>query len=402
VIDVRGHWPAEYASVVQAFADNFADGGEQGAALAVYRHGELLLSIWAGEFDNVDAGIRAAAWTENTRVNIFSASKGLTALCVLQLVARGELELDKPVAHYWPEFAQSGKATITLREILCHRSGLSAFHDRLDDKDIFNWDRITTLIAAETPWWSPGTEQGYSPFMFGWILGELVRRVTGLPGFDAYFQTQIAAPLKVSCNFGSAAEQLASISEIAEIADTGPLKRALNPVMASDASSASLGKLMKADPRGVTNRAFANPMTLLTSSNTRPWRQAQIPAANGTASALALATIYGALADGKLLPEAQRALCGQEQSAGLDRTLGVPLRFSCGFMLGQDRPDCRFGRGTNAFGHPGAGGSLGFADPDYRLGFGYVTNRLGQSLLIDPRAIRLIDALYDIPELNNE
>lgn len=395
MIEIQGRWAAGCEAVVDTFAANFADSGEQGAALAVYRRGEPLLSIWAGTFSNNGAELTELPWQENTRVNIFSASKGLVAVAILQLVASGTLALDQPVADYWPEFGAAGKEAITLRQVLCHRSGLSAFQARLQDQDIFDWTTITRAITAEVPWWEPGTEQGYSPFIYGWILGELVRRVTGCADFNTWFQKHIAQPMGVQCAFGLDEEQLHNV------ADTGPLKRSLStPVVSSGADSASLGKLMKADPRGVTNRAFVNPMSLMTSTNTRAWRQAQIPAANAHASALDLATIYSGLVDGKLLPDSHLPLCWQEQSAGQDKVLGLPLRFGCGFMLTQDRPDCRFGRGARAFGHPGAGGSLGFADPDYQLGFGYVTARMGQSLLIDQRAVRLIDALYALPEVN--
>lgn len=395
-MDVKGSWAPGCEAVVEAFAANFADKGEQGAALAVYRHGQPLINIWAGTRDNRAAGLQDAPWEENTAVNIYSASKGLVALCVLQLLAAGKLELDTPIATYWPEFAQTGKAAVTVRQVLCHRAGSSAFQTRRQDADIFDWDLITAAIAAEAPWWEPGTAQGYSPFIYGWILGELVRRVSGNASFNDYFQARVAQPLKADCAFGLADEALS------RLADTGPLKRPLTEIAATQgADNASLGKLMKADPRGVSNRAFANPMTLMTATNTQAWRQAQIPAANGHASARALGAIYGALANGECLSAAQLRLCWEEQSRGDDLVLGVPLRFGCGFMLSQDRRDCRFGRGTRGFGHPGAGGSLGFADPDYGIGFGYVTARLGQGLLIDQRASRLIDALYDLPEVNS-
>lgn len=398
MIEVHGHWAAGCEAVVEAFAANFAEAGERGAALAVYRHGKPLISIWGGVHDNAAAGLQGVPWQENTCVNIFSASKGLVAVCIARLVAEGRLALDKPVADYWPEFAQGGKDSITLRQILCHRGGMSAFHTRRQDSDIFDWPIITGAIAAELPWWEPGSAQGYSPFIFGWILGELVRRVSGYAGFNEYFQARVAQPAGAQCTFGLPADRLA------DIADTAPLKSSLAaPVTAlaatQGADSASLGKLMKADPRGVTNRAFVNPMSLMTSVNTALWRQAQIPAANGHASASALAAIYGGLACGSLIPENHLSLCWEEQSAEDDRVLGLPLRFSAGFMLSQNRPDCRFGRGARGFGHPGAGGSLGFADPDYGLGFGYVTARLGQSLLIDQRAVRLIDAIYQLAEI---
>jgi len=388
---INGFWQPEWRPVVDAFAHNFTQ-GEQGAAVALYKDGALVLDIWAGERSNRLLGIDAVPWSENTLVNIFSAGKGLVALCVLQLVAEGKLQLDAPVAHYWPAFAQSDKSAITVRQILCHRSGLSAFHQRIIDSQIFDWDAMIGSINGETSWWPVGSAQGYSPFMYGWILGELVCRVSGCASFNEYFQAHIAQPLTLDCHFGVPDAQLPLI------ADTGPLKRPLgSPAISTGADSVALGRLMKQDPRGVTNRAFSNPITLMTATNTLAWRQAQIPAANAHTNARALASIYGVLAKGGegLLSSDYVPLCWQEQSFGHDQVLGLPLRFSHGFMLSQAaREDCRYGRGSRAFGHPGAGGCLGFADLDYGIGFGYVTSRMGQGLLIDNRASQLIDAIY--------
>lgn len=389
---IEGSWSPQWQSLVDMFAANFNE-GEQGAGVSIYHHGECVVNIWAGERSNRLENIANQPWSENTIVNIFSAGKGLLALCVLQLVARGKLDLDFPIAHYWPEFTQGDKAKITVRDVLAHRSGLSAFHQHISDDQIFNWEAMTASAANETPWWEPKADQGYSPFMYGWVLGELVRRVSGYASFNEYFQAQVAAPLGVSCYFG------VPDSALDLIADTGPLKRNLGnaPVVSNGADSVALGKLMKADPRGVTNRAFCNPISLMTATNTQAWRQAQIPAANAHANAQAIAAIYGALANGDLLDPEHLALCSQEQSFAQDQVLGLPLRFSHGFMLSQaDRPDCRYGRGERAFGHPGAGGSIGFADPDYQLGFGYVTSRMGQNILIDARAVSLIDAAYKV------
>lgn len=397
-IQIYGHWLPQWQLVADAFAANFSQ-GEEGAGLALVHRGELVVNIWAGQRSNKLAGVERTDWSEDTLVNIFSAGKGLVALCVLQLVAEGKLHLDEPVASVWPEFVQADKGAITLRQLLCHRAGLSAFHQHIPNEQIFNWDLMTRAAAAEMPWWVPDTAQGYSPFMFGWILGELVKRASGCESFNEYFQTCVAQPLNINCHFGVPDYLLDAI------ADTGPLKRPLGVSASSTgADSIALGKLMKADPRGVTNRAFSNPISLMTATNSREWRQAQIPAAGAHADARALATIYGALANPQqnLLAETVLPLCWQEQTFEDDRTLGLPLRFSNGFMLSQhDRADCRYGRGARAFGHPGAGGCIGFADPDFELGFGYVTHRMGQGLLIDERAVRLIDAAYQILELKN-
>jgi CubicO group peptidase (beta-lactamase class C family) len=389
-MNIQGVWSAKWQPVVDAFAANFNE-GEQGAGVALYHAGECVVNIWAGERSNRLANISGQAWDETTIVNIFSAGKGFVALCVLQLIAQGKLDLDTPVADYWPEFAQEDKANITVRDVLSHRSGLSAFHQHIADQQIFDWVAMTDAVASETPWWTPGTGQGYSPFMYGWILGELVRRVSGYPSFNDYFQAQVASPLGVSCFFG------VCDSGLSLIADTGPLKKTIATSESNGADSVALGRLMKADPRGVTNRAFCNPITLMTAANTQAWRQAQIPAANAHANAQAIAAIYGALANDQLLPAHVLSLCSQEQTFSQDQVLGLPLRFSCGFMLSQaNRADCRYGRGTRAFGHPGAGGSVGFADPEYQLGFGYVTSRMGQNILIDERAVKIIDAVYSV------
>jgi len=386
---VRGYCATGYESMADTFADLFATEGEEGAALAIYRDGELLLSLWGGTRDKTGT----LAWEEHTQVNVFSASKGLVALCALQLVATGKLALDRPVADYWPAFAAEGKGEILVRDILCHRSGLSAFSHPVADTAIYDWRQITDCIARERPWWAPGTAQGYSPMIYGWIIGELVRRVADVDSFDAYFQAQVAKPLEIACSFG------VEDSRLAELADVGPLKRFNAKSGAND-----LGRLMKADPSGVVNKAFTNPMSLMMGTNSHQWRQAQIPAANGHTSARALAAVYGALANGgalkggySLLPEDFLSACWQEQSAAdQDRVLGAPLRFSLGFMLTGEREDCRFGRGERGFGHPGAGGCLGFADPDHGIGFGYVTHRMGQGLLVDARAKKLVDALYEM------
>lgn len=391
-IAVKGRWNSDWQPVVEAFMANFSQ-GEQGAAVALHWKGELVVDIWAGHCSNKGAGIQEREWEEDTLVNIFSAGKGLVALCVLQLVAEGNLALDEPVARLWPEFAAANKATVSLRQLLCHRAGLSAFHQHIANEQIFDWDAMTRAAAAEACWWNPGEAQGYSPFMFGWILGEIVRRASGSASFNDYFQARVAGPLGLNCHFGVPDTLLETV------ADTGPLKRPAGlPNFSTGADSIALGKMMKSDPRGVTNRAFSNPISVMTSTNSREWRQAQIPAANAHSDARSLACIYGNLANNAgLLDQSLLPWCWEEQTFAQDQTLGLPLRFSLGFMLSQQqRPDCRYGRGARGFGHPGAGGCVGFADPDAGLGFAYLTHRMGQGLLIDERAVRLIDAAYQV------
>jgi CubicO group peptidase (beta-lactamase class C family) len=394
-LEIQGVWSNEWQPVVDVFAEQFSQ-GEVGAGVAVHLHGRTVLNVWAGTRANRDDDVASTSWQENTLVNVFSAGKGLVALCALQLVDKGLLSLNAPVAKYWPEFGEQGKNTIRVRDILCHRSGLSAFHQTLPSEAIFAWESMCAEAASETPWWRPNEGQGYSPFMYGWIMGEIIRRASGAASFDAYFQQHVAQMVNARCFFG------VPEAELVNIADTAPLKKlSTGASVSSGADSIALGQIMKSDPRGVTNRAFSNPLSLMTATNSRAWRTAQIPAANAHATADALATIYGNIVSGKLLSAESLALCYDEQTFEQDRVLGLPLRFSNGFMLSQaDRADCRYGYGERGFGHPGAGGCLGFADPDRQLGFGYVTNRMGQRILIDERAVKLIDAVYRVMGVN--
>lgn len=385
-MEVQGFWPRQWEPLVAQFRTHFAEHGEEGAALAVMLNGEVVASLWAGSRDRQ----QQLPWQEDTRVNVFSAGKPLVAAACLQLVDSGALDLHRPIGDYWPEFASRGKEAVTAAQVLSHTSGLSAFHPRVKDPVIFDRKAVVSLLEYETPWWEPGSHQGYSPFLYGWILAELVRRVADSETFSDYFQQALAEPLGLDCRFGlppSSHHHLASVA---------PLKRPLGRTGSTTpgASSAELGQLMKQEPRGVINRAFTNPMTLMNATNDKLWREAEIPAANCHASALGLARFYGALvSDHSPITGTTLAEGLDEQSAGDDKVLGVKLRFGYGFMLSQPVDDCRFGSAAG-FGHPGAGGSLGFADPQAGIGFGYVTARLGQSLLIDPRAQALIHALY--------
>lgn len=386
MIEVQGQWGPEAEPLIAAFADNFSRFAEEGAALAVVRDNQVLVSAWAGTRDKA----RKHPWREDTCVNIFSAGKPLAAALVMTLVARGEIALDKPVSCYWPEFTGKGKEAITVRHVLAHRSGMSAFHPKLKDPVIFDAASVKSLLEYDEPWWTPGSAQGYSPFLYGWILAELVQQVTG-SSFSELFQRYWAEPLALDAYFGVPEPRQETL------ADVGPLKKPLGDAGSASpgANSAALGQLMKADPRGVVNRAFTNPMTLMNSTNTPAWRSACIPAANCHASAVALARFYGVLAAGGEragIDATTLAEFTQARHAEPDKVLGVPLRFALGFMGSQSAGDCLFGS-AQGFGHPGAGGSVGFADPKSGLGFAYITARLGQSLLIDARAQRLIAEL---------
>lgn len=378
---VQGFWPQGWGALAQTFEQNFAEYGETGASLSVVQQGVEVASLWAGTRDFSTT----MPWEKETCVNVFSAGKALVAATL----HRTGLDIQKPISHYWPEFTGQGKENITVAHVLNHQSGLSAFHPRVKEHVIFNLNSVLELICYETPWWSPGCAQGYSPFIYGWILAEVIRRVTKAQDFNEYFQKTLAEPLGLRCYFGVPEAQQSAL------ADVRALKRASTQSV-NEASSFALGQRMKKDPRGVINQAFSNPSSLMTSTNSSAWRSAVIPAANCHTNAHSLATFYGAMAmPAGLLFGVTEKVTAQKTVAVDDRVLGLPLRFRHGFMLSQNTPDCLFG-GAHGFGHPGAGGSLGFVDAEAGLGFGYVTSRLGQSLLIDTRAQRLIKTLYTL------
>lgn len=381
---IEGWCAPQFAPLKDVFLRNFLDANELGAALAISVGGEPVVDIRAGRVDSK----QPALWAEDTLVNIFSTTKGIVSALALRLVAEGKLSLENPVADYWPEFAQHGKERIPVKWLLSHRSGLPALRELLPDAALYDWAQMTTALAAEKPWWTPGTQHGYHPVTFGWLIGEVIRRVSGM-SVGAYLQEVIAKPLGLDMHIGVPATEHHRIARIS--------RAAMDPD-----NSEAMGFMQKimADPTGITSRAFANPMSIATGTNTAEWRSADIPAANGHATALAISRFYAALACGgtldntDILPKDILKYCSNEQSAGTDAVLGIGTRFSCGWMLSQNRPHTAFGPGRRSFGHPGAGGSVGFADPDKGIGFGYVMNRMGAHILLDPRATRLIDCLY--------
>lgn len=366
-----------FKPVRDVFARGFRDGEELGAALSVVVDGQTVLDLWAGY---ADPG-RSRPWHRDTIVNLYSTTKAMTALCAHRLAERGELDLDRPVADYWPEFSAHGKGGIPVRWLLSHRAGLPAVREPLPPEALYDWEAMTAALAAETPWWTPGEAHGYHAVTYGWLVGEVVRRVSGrTPG--RLFREEIAGPLAADLAIGLDARDLGRVADMTALQPPSELAEAFAQ------GGESLLMLAFMNPMGTGDR------------NDAAYRTAEIPAINGHGNARALARIYAALARGgelegvRLLgPDAIERL-REEQSRGHDRVLGVDTRFGLGFLLPLSSPEARFGPSPCAFGHPGAGGSVGFADPDARLGFGYTPNRMGDTVLLDPRAIALIDAVY--------
>ena len=371
---LHGHCDHRLTPVADAFSALFEDPQERGAALCIQVGGATLVDLWAGS-----AGKEPGQdWQADTLLNLFSCTKTFAAVAALQLVGEGKLELDAPVARYWPEFAQAGKQAITVRQLLCHRAGLPAIREQLAPEALYDWSTMTAALAAESPWWTPGAEHGYAPITYGWLVGEVIRRVDGRePG--AAIVARTAEPLGLDFHIGLDDAEFHRVAHIAR--GKGNL---------GDAAAQRLLRTMMTEPAALSTRAFTNPPSVLTSTNKPEWRRMQQPAANGHGNARSLAGFYSGLLQGKLLDEALLAELTREHAVGEDRTLLTCTRFGLGTMLDQsDVANATYGLGVRAFGHPGAGGSIGFADPERDLAFGFVTNTLGPYVLMDPRAQRL-------------
>jgi len=381
---VHGTCDRRFTKVRDAFEENFRARDEVGAALAVTLDGEPVVDLWGGHADLA----RSKPWERDTIVNVYSTTKGMTALSAHRLIDEGRLDLDAPVVRYWPEFAQKGKDRIPVRWLLGHRAGLAAVRATLPNEALYDWNVMCDALAAEEPWWVPGEGHGYHALTIGWLVGELVRRITGR-SLGTYFRQEIAEPLGIDFHIGLPDSEHARVAEMSSI-----------PLEVPPDGGVKLAEIILSNPEGLSARAFMNPPSLALGVNNREWRAAEIPGANGHGNARALARVYGALSRGgeidgvHVLSPAGIARCHQEQSAGPDQVLQISTRFGLGFMLSQKEREARFGPNPRSFGHPGAGGSVGFADPDARIGFGYVMNRMGPHILLDPRAVELIEATY--------
>ncbi len=377
-MQIQGYFDLQFEAVKDAFAALFEDPQERGAALCVQVAGETVVDIWAGVADKDGQ----QAWHSDTILNLFSCTKPFTAVTALQLVGEGKLELDVPVARYWPEFAAAGKAKISLRHLLCHQAGLPALHQQLPAEALYDWSAMTRALAAEEPWWPLGEGHGYAPITYGWLVGELLRRVEGRgPGESIVART--ARPLGLDFHVGLADSEFARVASISR--GKGNM---------GDAAAQRLLRTMMSEPRAMSTRAFTNPPSIMTSTNKPEWRRMQQPAANGHGNARSLAGFYSGLLDGRLLESELLDELTREHSVGDDKTLLTRTRFGLGCMLDQPQvANATYGLGAKAFGHPGAGGSSGFADPEREVAFGFVTNNLGPYVLMDPRAQQLARVL---------
>ena len=372
-VEVQGNCPPRFARVRDAFAKNFAEGLEVGASFAVALEGEMVVDVWAGHAD----AARTRPWQRDTIVNVFSTTKAMGALATLMLVDRGEVDLDAPVAHYRPEFAAAGKQAIPVRQLLSHTSGVAGWAEPVTLEDLFDWKRATGLLAAQAPFWEPGTQSGYHALTHGFLLGEVVRRASGRT-LGTFFRDEVARPLGADFHIGLPEAHEPRVGEMIP-----PPEGALGAAT---------------EPGTIAARVLGNPPITGDVANRRDWRAAEIPAANGQGNARAVARIAGALGCGgsldgvKLLGPETLAKTIEVQSDGVDLVLGWPLRFGLGFGL--TSKEIPLGPNPRTFFWGGWGGSLVVVDLDARLGFSYVMNRMGSTTTGDTRGFRLASELY--------
>jgi CubicO group peptidase (beta-lactamase class C family) len=388
---VNGTCHERFSDVRDELERSFAERGEVGASVCVMVDGETVVDLWGGVADPATG----RPWEADTTCMVWSCTKGAVALCAHVLVDRGLLDLDAPVTAYWPEFGQHGKEHVTVRMLLAHQAGIGHVRAPLTPEDVCDWDRMCELLAAEVPFWEPGTRHGYHALTFGWLAGELVRRIDGR-SLGTYFAEEVAGPLAIDFHIGTPAEHHARIAPNLAAPMPGP-----------DAPLAPFHLAIMTDPSSPAALMMTNHGGFVTDPNHPMWWEAEIPAANGVTNGRGLAGMYQPLALGGSIGEVH--LVGADtlarmgavaSAAALDACLLLPTRFSLGFMKSITNPDAAPGvtdvavMSEPAFGHAGMGGSLGFADPSTRMSFGYAMNQQGGTILLNERGQSLVDATY--------
>ena len=381
---ISGHCDERFAPVAKAFARNFRDRGQLGASVALVVDGRLAVDLWGGL-----TAPDGTPWHRDTVHVVFSCTKAATALCIHLLAARGALDLDAPLTAIWPEL-RAAQAGGTVRMMLDHTIGLPALRDPVKPDCMTDTPYMVARLEAEPPFWTPGTRQGYHALTYGFLLAEVVRRVTG-QSLGAFFADNIAAPLGLDFHIGLPATIEPRVAPV--VLHRPPKGAPDSPFMAAAKT-----------PGTVTNLFVFNSGDWPTRGvNTPEGRAAEIGAAGGVGNARSLAQMFAALAEGGerlgLTPDQIAGFATCSAATHCDETLRAPTRFGPGFMLAMDNRHPNRGGdgliiGAQAFGHVGMGGSLGFADPAAGLALGYTMNRLGAGLLLNDRGQSLVDAAY--------
>lgn len=361
-----GTCSARFDPLRELFAAKLESGEDLGASLALNIDGEMVVDLWGGWADEA----RTAPWTENTIANVFSTTKTMTALAALVLVDRGELDLDASVARYWPEFAARGKAGIKVRHLLSHTSGVSGWEQPITLEDVYDWDKSTALLAAQAPWWEPGTASGYHMLTYGHLIGEVIRRITGLR-LGEFFAAHVAGPLGADFHIGLPPSEFHRVTKVVPPPPEPPAEPTALPQFDPT----------QMDANSVAFKTWTNPAMPLDYSWTEGWRRADIGAANGHGNARSAARLQSAVACGgevdgvRLLSPQTIDRIFEVQSNGIDLVLGFPVKWGIGYSLPAEGRVCAWG---------GTGGSTVIIDVDRRITFAYVMNKMAPAAVIAP------------------
>ena len=373
--EIHGSCDPRFEKMREILSANIDSGEDVGASVAVVHNGEMVVDIWGGWVDEK----HSAPWSSDTIVNVWSSTKTQMALCALMLADRGELDLDAPVATYWPEFAANGKGGVLVRHLLSHTSGVSGWDQPIEVSDLYDWTKSTAKLAAQAPWWEPGTSSGYHALNQGHLVGEVIRRITGLK-LGEFFRREVAEPLGLDFHIGLPESEFGRVSNVIPL-----------PPLPVDMS--------QLDPNSVVVKTFSGPAPGAEAAWTKEWRQADIGAANGHGNARSLAWAQSAISNGGVVRG--HRLLGQKtidqifrvQSDGMDQVLMAPVKFGIGYglpnptvaHLPMDRRACFWG---------GWGGSAIVNDLDLGLTVTYVMNRMAEGLLGDNRGTSLVSAAF--------
>ncbi|MEO0982793.1 MAG: serine hydrolase domain-containing protein [Pseudomonadota bacterium] len=368
--EIHGHCADRFEPVKTAFDANFKERGDVGACVAVSFEGEMVVDLWGGHRD----AAATEPWAEDTIINVWSSTKTMAAMCLLVLADRGEVDPHAPAAKYWPEFAANGKDAVEVRHFLSHSAGLSGMDTAVDGDALYDWDWMTGELAAQAPWWDPGTQSGYHALTQGHLIGEIVRRVTG-QSLGQFFAQEIAGPTDADFHIGAPESLDPRIAELIPPDDTS-----------------------RPGGDSIAARTFRNPAIDVAATRTRAWRAAEIPAANGQGNARAIVRAQTAMANGgeafgkQILSEAGAARVFEEQTNGHDLVLDVPIIFGMGYGLSNEALPMGPNKHIAYWG--GYGGSTVVIDQDARLCVSYVMNRMEADLLGDLRGFSLLQAAY--------
>jgi len=378
-VDISGHCDDGFGAVEDAFVANFTDNADVGASVALVRGGELVVDIWGGHQDSA----RTTPWERDTIINVWSTTKTMTCLSALVLASRGLLDVDAPVERYWPEFGAAGKGNVLVRHLLSHTAGLPAWDERLESTDLYDWDKVTPMLAEQATWWEPGWKSGYHAVTQGNLVGEVVRRIDGRT-VGTFFADEIAGPLGADFHIGLAAEHDDRVAKVI-------------PVPPLDFVTGEAAGGHGVDKTSIPYRA-ANPRLVAEQSWEIPWRRAEIPAAGGHGNARSVALAQSVVSAGgssrgvELLSKEVIDRIFDVQSAGRDLVLGIGVTFGVGYGLNSPRNPISPNPRVCYWG--GWGGSLVVNDVDAGFTMAYVMNRMGEGTVGDDRAHSILRAVY--------